>query len=207
MPGDEWRKLANYRLLIGYMMMHPGQEADVHGRRVRPVARVARLRRSRLGRAAASASSAAAVLESRAQSSVSRVSGAARAATTRGKDFAGSKRTMHNESVFAFVRQRVPGEGGTHLLIVRSTPRPCRATITSSARRRPGAIANCSTATMSRSAARAIRTQARNRQRTRGLARLPGPHSLHLAAAGDGGVGARLTAVRVIERERRRLSR
>jgi 1,4-alpha-glucan branching enzyme len=26
MPGDEWRKLANYRLLIGYMMMHPGKK-------------------------------------------------------------------------------------------------------------------------------------------------------------------------------------
>jgi 1,4-alpha-glucan branching enzyme len=26
MPGDEWRKLANYRVLIGYMMMHPGKK-------------------------------------------------------------------------------------------------------------------------------------------------------------------------------------
>ncbi|HLS81799.1 MAG TPA: 1,4-alpha-glucan branching protein GlgB [Steroidobacter sp.] len=26
MPGDEWRKLANYRLLIGYMMTHPGKK-------------------------------------------------------------------------------------------------------------------------------------------------------------------------------------
>ncbi|HEX7116785.1 MAG TPA: 1,4-alpha-glucan branching protein GlgB [Steroidobacter sp.] len=26
MPGDEWRKLANYRLLIGYMTAHPGKK-------------------------------------------------------------------------------------------------------------------------------------------------------------------------------------
>ena len=26
MAGDEWRKLANYRLLIGYLMMHPGKK-------------------------------------------------------------------------------------------------------------------------------------------------------------------------------------
>ena len=54
------------------------QEADVHGRRVRPVARVARLRRPRVGGARASASPAAAGVESRAQSLVPRLSGAAR---------------------------------------------------------------------------------------------------------------------------------
>ena len=40
MPGDLWQKFANLRLLYGYMCGHPGQEAAVHGRRVRPVERV-----------------------------------------------------------------------------------------------------------------------------------------------------------------------
>ena len=37
MPGDDWQKFANLRLLYGYMYAQPGQEAAVHGRRVRPV--------------------------------------------------------------------------------------------------------------------------------------------------------------------------
>ena len=40
MPGDDWQKFANLRLLFGYMWAHAGQEAAVHGRRVRPVAGV-----------------------------------------------------------------------------------------------------------------------------------------------------------------------
>ncbi len=38
MPGDDWQKFANLRLLLGYMYAQPGQEAAVHGRRVRPAA-------------------------------------------------------------------------------------------------------------------------------------------------------------------------
>ena len=115
MPGDEWRKRANYRLLIGYMTAHPGQEADVHGRRVRPVARVARLRGPRLGRARASASPAAAGVESRAQSPVSRLSGAARQRARVGR-IPLDRPDNADESVFAFLRQRLPGEGGTQLV-------------------------------------------------------------------------------------------
>ena len=40
MPGDAWQKYATLRTLYGFMYGHPGQEAAVHGRRVRPVARV-----------------------------------------------------------------------------------------------------------------------------------------------------------------------
>ena len=40
MPGDVWQKYATLRALYGFMYGHPGQEAAVHGQRVRPVARV-----------------------------------------------------------------------------------------------------------------------------------------------------------------------
>ena len=53
MPGDDWQKLANLRALYGYMYAHPGQEAAVHGRRVRPVARVEPRREPRLAPARA----------------------------------------------------------------------------------------------------------------------------------------------------------
>ena len=49
MPGDDWQQFANLRLLYGYMWAHPGQEAAVHGRRVRPVARVEARRRASTG--------------------------------------------------------------------------------------------------------------------------------------------------------------
>ena len=38
MPGDDWQKFANLRLMFGYMFGQPGQEAALHGRRIRPVA-------------------------------------------------------------------------------------------------------------------------------------------------------------------------
>ena len=40
MPGDAWQKFANLRLLLRLHVRAAGQEAAVHGRRVRPVARV-----------------------------------------------------------------------------------------------------------------------------------------------------------------------
>ena len=36
MPGDRWQQLANLRLLLAYHVGPAGQEAPVHGRRVRP---------------------------------------------------------------------------------------------------------------------------------------------------------------------------
>ncbi len=40
MPGDDWQKFANLRLLYGYMYLPGGEEAPLHGVRVRPGARV-----------------------------------------------------------------------------------------------------------------------------------------------------------------------
>jgi 1,4-alpha-glucan branching enzyme len=40
MPGDAWQRFANLRLLLAWQSLHAGQEADVHGRRVRPAARM-----------------------------------------------------------------------------------------------------------------------------------------------------------------------
>ena len=40
MPGDEWQKFANLRLLFGYMYGAARQETAFHGRRIRPGARV-----------------------------------------------------------------------------------------------------------------------------------------------------------------------
>ena len=40
MPGDEWQKFANLRLLFGYMYAQPGKKAPVHGMRIRAGARM-----------------------------------------------------------------------------------------------------------------------------------------------------------------------
>ena len=48
MPGDDWQRFANLRLLFGYQWAQTGQEAPVHGRRVRPAERVGPRREPRL---------------------------------------------------------------------------------------------------------------------------------------------------------------
>ena len=40
MPGDDWQRFANLRLLFTFMWAYPGKKLLVHGRRVRPVERV-----------------------------------------------------------------------------------------------------------------------------------------------------------------------
>ena len=35
MPGDDWQKFANLRLLFGYMFAHPGKKPHLHGQRTR----------------------------------------------------------------------------------------------------------------------------------------------------------------------------
>ena len=48
MPGDTWQKFANLRAYLGFNVDLPRQEADVHGRRVRPGPRVEPRHRPRL---------------------------------------------------------------------------------------------------------------------------------------------------------------
>ena len=50
MPGDDWQSFANLRLLFALHVRAAGQEAAVHGRRVRPVERVEPRRQPRLAR-------------------------------------------------------------------------------------------------------------------------------------------------------------
>ena len=51
MPGDAWQKAATLRDAVRVHVRAPGQEAAVHGRRVRPVARVEQRGEPRLGSA------------------------------------------------------------------------------------------------------------------------------------------------------------
>ena len=51
MPGDIWQQCANLRLLLAYQMTLAGQEARLHGQRVRPGARMERAAGTRLGSA------------------------------------------------------------------------------------------------------------------------------------------------------------
>ena len=68
MPGDLWQKHATLRALYGYMFAHPGQEADVHGLRVRPVARVESRHQPRLAPAAGPRARGTAALGARSES-------------------------------------------------------------------------------------------------------------------------------------------
>ncbi|MET0534450.1 MAG: 1,4-alpha-glucan branching protein GlgB [Steroidobacter sp.] len=124
MPGDEWRKLANHRLLMGYMMTHPGKKLMFMG------GEFGQWHEWR-------------DYEDLAWSSLQhphhrQLQSWCRALNRLYRDYPelhGSDNSWEgfrwlevdnaNESVFAFVRQRLPGEGGTHLLIVfNATPVP-----------------------------------------------------------------------------------
>ena len=48
MPGDDWQRFANLRLVLGYQWLFPGQETALHGRRNWPAQRMERQRRGGL---------------------------------------------------------------------------------------------------------------------------------------------------------------
>jgi 1,4-alpha-glucan branching enzyme len=124
MPGDEWRKLANYRLLIGYMMMHPGKKLMFMGgefgqwhewRDYEDLAWAA-LQHPHHQQLQA---------WNRTLNKVYREYPELHASEHQWEGFRWLEADNRDESVFAFMRQRLPGEGGKHLLIIfNATPVP-----------------------------------------------------------------------------------
>jgi 1,4-alpha-glucan branching enzyme len=124
MPGDEWRKLANHRLLLGYMMAHPGKKLMFMGgefgqwhewRDYEDLAWGA-LQHPHHRQLQA---------WSRALNHLYRDYPELHASDNNWEGFRWLEVDNSDESVFAFVRQRLPGEGGTHLLILfNATPVP-----------------------------------------------------------------------------------
>ena len=124
MPGDEWRKLANYRLLIGYMMMHPGKKLMFMGgefgqwhewRDYEDLAWGA-LQHPHHQQLQA---------WNRTLNRLYRERPELHASEHTWEGFRWLEADNYNESVFAFVRQRCAGEGGSPLLIAcNATPVP-----------------------------------------------------------------------------------
>jgi 1,4-alpha-glucan branching enzyme len=124
MPGDEWRKLANHRLLMGYMMTHPGKKllfmgsefGQWHEWRDYEDLAWGSLQHPHHRQ-----------LQSwcRALNRLYRDYPELHASDSNGEGFRWVEVDNASESVFAFLRQRLPGEGGTHLLVVfNATPVP-----------------------------------------------------------------------------------
>jgi 1,4-alpha-glucan branching enzyme len=124
MPGDEWRKLANYRLLIGYMMMHPGKKLMFMGgefgqwhewRDYEDLAWAA-LQHPHHQQSQS---------WNRTLNRVYKEYPELHASEHQWEGFRWLEADNHDESVFAFMRQRLPGEGGKYLLILfNCTPVP-----------------------------------------------------------------------------------
>ena len=77
MPGDDWQRFANLRLLFGTMWGASGQEAPVHGRRARPAPRVDARGSARMASTARAAACRRAALGSGPQCAAARRAGAA----------------------------------------------------------------------------------------------------------------------------------
>jgi 1,4-alpha-glucan branching enzyme len=124
MPGDEWQKRANHRFLMGYMTAHPGKKLMFMGgefgqwhewRDFEDLA-WASLQHPHHQQ-----------LQSwcRSLNRLYRDYPELHGSDNNWEGFRWLEVDNANESVFGFVRQRLPGEGGTHLLIVfNATPVP-----------------------------------------------------------------------------------
>ncbi|MBL8269964.1 1,4-alpha-glucan branching protein GlgB [Steroidobacter sp.] len=124
MPGDEWQKLANHRLLMGYMTAHPGKKLMFMGgefgqwhewRDYEDLAWGA-LQHPHHQQLQAWC---------RALNHLYRDYPELHGSDNHGEGFRWLEVDNARESVFGFLRQRLPGEGGTQLLIVfNATPVP-----------------------------------------------------------------------------------
>lgn len=124
MPGDEWQKLANYRLLLGYMQAHPGKKLMFMGgefgqwhewRDYEDLAWAA-LQHPHHQQ-----------LQSwnRALNKLYREYPELHASEHSWEGFRWLDADNRDESVFAFLRRRLPNEGGTQLIIAcNCTPVP-----------------------------------------------------------------------------------
>ncbi|HKE95617.1 MAG TPA: 1,4-alpha-glucan branching protein GlgB [Povalibacter sp.] len=124
MPGDEWRKCANYRLLTGYQCAHPGKKLMFMGGEF-----------GQWHEWRDYEDLAWAALEhphhrqlqdwNRALNRLYREYPELHASEHDWQGFRWLEVDNRDESVFAFARRRLPGEGGTHLLIIfNATPVP-----------------------------------------------------------------------------------
>jgi 1,4-alpha-glucan branching enzyme len=123
-PGDEWQKLANYRLLIGYMCAHPGKKlmfmggefGQWHEWRDYEELAWAALQHPHHRQ-----------LQSwnRALNHLYRDYPELHASEQSSDGFRWLEADNRDESVFAFLRQRLPNEGGTQLIVAfNATPVP-----------------------------------------------------------------------------------
>ncbi|MBM0103967.1 1,4-alpha-glucan branching protein GlgB [Steroidobacter sp. S1-65] len=124
MPGDEWQKLANHRFLMGYMTAHPGKKllfmggefGQWHEWRDYEDLAWAALQHPHHQQLQAWC---------RALNRLYREYPELHGSDNSWEGFRWLEADNANESVFGFMRQRLPGEGGTQLLIVfNATPVP-----------------------------------------------------------------------------------
>ncbi|HEX2493561.1 MAG TPA: 1,4-alpha-glucan branching protein GlgB [Steroidobacter sp.] len=124
MPGDEWRKLANFRLLIGYMMMHPGKKLMFMGGEFGQWHEWRDYEDLAWG-ALQHPHHQQAQSWNRTLNRLYRERPELHASEHSSDGFRWLEADNRDESVFAFVRQRCPGEGGSPLLIAfNCTPVP-----------------------------------------------------------------------------------
>ena len=147
MPGDEWQQFANLRLLFALHVRAAGQEAAVHGRRVRPVARVEPRRAASTGTCSTTPPHAGAAALGRGPEPA--LPRRARRCTSWTVDPAGFEWIDCSDAEHS-VRQlpaQVASDAGADRRRRAATSRRCRVTTTASACRAAATGARCSTAT------------------------------------------------------------